>query len=478
MRLWLPLAVEVVHIEERYVRFSNVTMSPLEGFLDKQYLLCLPHSIVFNGLLVILVALLCVAAICYWEPILFEEFLLLYDYGWYDILCFYLDIQSDQGSCTYDWRASKARTSRWDATKRFFCQPLLLVVGGLGLQVLHDQLPPVNGESTYGHVLAWEFLFVLEAFALCVTILPALLPSQPLILFLAISFLKARFRCYLFFRDITESYLQLGFLCCLFFQELTKCLLGFPKGCYLFFQDLARPSLEFLANIGMLFHAMAAHYKHEIIQRMCEHGRPMIRVFLYFKKFFRPLQRCLRALLPSDGHSLDPSTFSDCKEYHELLLEAQRHLRDLLPEIDVSEKLLLAPRRYQSLLEDVKDQFKRQLLCLGYDDDKIEILCEWLNQVLAEAQKLLALMWLLETLLHLFTLVITVCFSEFPNNLRPPCTTMPWIIVPALFVLWGVCWMFYDEFSVSSPEKTNTNTFQGETIYSSDVLPHANLRCR
>jgi len=33
-------------------------------------------------------------------------------------------------------------------------------------------------------------------------------------------------------------------------------------------------------------------------------------------------------------------------------------------------------------------------------------------------------------------------FSEFPNSMRPPCTTMPWTIWPALVVLWGVCWMF------------------------------------
>lgn len=36
-------------------------------------------------------------------------------------------------------------------------------------------------------------------------------------------------------------------------------------------------------------------------------------------------------------------------------------------------------------------------------------------------------------------------FSKFPNRLRPPCTTMPWTIWPALMVLWGVCWMFYEE---------------------------------
>ncbi|KAG5791711.1 hypothetical protein H9Q69_009246 [Fusarium xylarioides] len=39
-----------------------------------------------------------------------------------------------------------------------------------------------------------------------------------------------------------------------------------------------------------------------------------------------------------------------------------------------------------------------------------------------------------------------LCLSEpifeFPNNMRHTCTTMPWTILPALLVLWGVCWMF------------------------------------
>lgn len=35
-------------------------------------------------------------------------------------------------------------------------------------------------------------------------------------------------------------------------------------------------------------------------------------------------------------------------------------------------------------------------------------------------------------------------FSEFPNIRRPLSTTFPWSIKPALAVLWGVCWMFYD----------------------------------
>lgn len=41
--------------------------------------------------------------------------------------------------------------------------------------------------------------------------------------------------------------------------------------------------------------------------------------------------------------------------------------------------------------------------------------------------------------------ILYFSFSEFPNRLRPLCTTMPWTIWPALVVLWGVCWMFFDE---------------------------------
>lgn len=46
--------------------------------------------------------------------------------------------------------------------------------------------------------------------------------------------------------------------------------------------------------------------------------------------------------------------------------------------------------------------------------------------------------------------------SEFPNRLRPPCTTMPWNIRPALLVLWGVCWMFYYGSNATQPEQQYT----------------------
>ena len=60
------------------------------------------------------------------------------------------------------------------------------------------------------------------------------------------------------------------------------------------------------------------------------------------------------------------------------------------------------------------------------------------QDVLLKLQKRLEL-W--EKLLY-FALFFSF-FSEFPNNFRHLCTTMPWTIWPALVVLWGVCWMFY-----------------------------------
>jgi len=190
-------------------------------------------------------------------------------------------------------------------------------------------------------------------------------------------------------------------------------------------------------------------------------------LFYFLFLHFRPLKLHQEpwGLLSSHDRYMDPSTFSDCKEYLELILEAKRLLSDLLPGTGVSEQLLLAPRKYQSLLEDARDEFRRQLLRLGYGDDKIDDFCEGLNRILAEAQKLLAMMWLLEALLNLLTTVITVRFFEFPNNIRPPCTTMPWIIVPALFVLWGVCWMFINKVSIFPLEDVDAEIFQGELIF-------------
>ncbi|KAL8692913.1 MAG: hypothetical protein Q9224_003865 [Gallowayella concinna] len=43
-------------------------------------------------------------------------------------------------------------------------------------------------------------------------------------------------------------------------------------------------------------------------------------------------------------------------------------------------------------------------------------------------------------------------FLEWPNGRRPLSTTSPWNIRPSLVVLWGVCWMFYDNSTRSVKE--------------------------
>ena len=52
--------------------------------------------------------------------------------------------------------------------------------------------------------------------------------------------------------------------------------------------------------------------------------------------------------------------------------------------------------------------------------------------------------------------------SEFPNRLRPPCTTMPWNVRPALVVLWGVCWMFYSR--PTTPQPGESHAIRGSRL--------------
>ncbi|KAF5560109.1 hypothetical protein FPHYL_6791 [Fusarium phyllophilum] len=60
---------------------------------------------------------------------------------------------------------------------------------------------------------------------------------------------------------------------------------------------------------------------------------------------------------------------------------------------------------------------------------------------------------ILTGLFDLITNASTQIVFEFPNNVRHVCTTMPWTILPALLVLWGVCWMFIIGPGDLEPEK-------------------------
>ena len=66
--------------------------------------------------------------------------------------------------------------------------------------------------------------------------------------------------------------------------------------------------------------------------------------------------------------------------------------------------------------------------------------------------------------------------SEFPNNHRPPCTTMPWNIRPALVVLWGVCWMF-NPWSPINDIQLQPLSAGEQTLFSNSgkVFPHSNV---
>lgn len=155
------------------------------------------------------------------------------------------------------------------------------------------------------------------------------------------------------------------------------------------------------------------------------------------------------------------SEFPNCKEFHDRVLEAEWHLKDVIPKGGVARQFLLAPRKYQKILMFNRNRLTRELLFLGCVPEKIDAFYNELEQILVEAMKLLTLIWLLEALLHFLTLVIAVCIFEFPDNLRPPNTTMPWIIKPALFVLWGVCWMFIYNNSISPFKEYSPNDARG-----------------
>lgn len=90
-------------------------------------------------------------------------------------------------------------------------------------------------------------------------------------------------------------------------------------------------------------------------------------------------------------------------------------------------------------------------------------------------------------------ILFALCLSIFSSLVlsrgrkrsRPPCTTMPWTIWPALMVLWGVCWMFYTPLNSADKQRfelslleTNTawDLFSGSGMYSSALyMPSSSL---
>jgi hypothetical protein len=73
--------------------------------------------------------------------------------------------------------------------------------------------------------------------------------------------------------------------------------------------------------------------------------------------------------------------------------------------------------------------------------------------------------------LGFFEVFLLGFFSVFPDNFRHLCTTMPWTIWPALVVLWGVCWMFYE------PSVGNADAVLGLTEQHYALLPDPGENC-
>ena len=51
-------------------------------------------------------------------------------------------------------------------------------------------------------------------------------------------------------------------------------------------------------------------------------------------------------------------------------------------------------------------------------------------------------------------------FNEWPDGRRPLSTTWPWNIRPSLVILWGVCWMFYNNFVAESEGFFDTHNME------------------
>lgn len=132
-----------------------------------------------------------------------------------------------------------------------------------------------------------------------------------------------------------------------------------------------------------------------------------------------------------------------CVENHWTVASELKKLRQRLRHslVDVERSLSLG---WIGVRDIVSDKYLFGIHC-----DPMELWQAYYPLLLQHKRLLLGLAKLLKFWVELLSLLLllTSRFSEFPNHLRPPCTTMPWTIWPALVVLWGVCWMFYEMFN-------------------------------
>lgn len=154
---------------------------------------------------------------------------------------------------------------------------------------------------------------------------------------------------------------------------------------------------------------------------------------------------------PKSGLGLGQGVADRCKiDYKDL----SRKVKEIGEVLD-STRFPCCSWRFERDLQDVladKQQLKSQLYQLLVAEDEEEAERQRQEREAEEMYQLDMYMQRLERFirgvavrLHAFfsSLFIFCKFAGFSDGGEPVCTTMPWNIKPALFVLWGVCWMFY-----------------------------------
>ena len=199
--------------------------------------------------------------------------------------------------------------------------------------------------------------------------------------------------------------------------------------------------------------------------------------------------------------------------------EKAQHLEALLEEVEL-EVLPLETLRLNSLslkkvqlvafrLKEVQLELLKQLAQLKQAMEqgewwkfRLELILEsqpktLLHKVLRRTELILTELWQHRKLIHRFlgflamiwqlgflamlwqklleSLLFSHNASEFPNKRRPPCTTMPWNIRPALVVLWGVCWMFNPWSPIDDIQLQPLSADELTLFSSGKVFPHSNV---
>jgi len=150
----------------------------------------------------------------------------------------------------------------------------------------------------------------------------------------------------------------------------------------------------------------------------------------------------LYSLLPKTGDTVT----AECREAQLRLQELSEYENRLDMDIcNVKEQL-------QQLLsvEDILDEEQRQR---ELEQRKYESYMERLERFIREVTIRLQMLVML--------LLLFCKFSGISENDQPMCITMPWNIRPALIVLWGVCWMFYNPEGYVDPTDTQDAGLDG-----------------